>query len=103
RVGDLRFEMAALVGVVFLGIRDVVFGLVFDDAFAHFPGEVETRPLRVALLEFVDDAQRLLVVVEAAVAGHERVERRLTRMAKRRGAGGGRRADGLQQGLLWAT
>ena len=49
------------------------------DAVAHFPREVEAAAV---VLEHVDDAQALLVVVEAA--GHQRVDDALAGVAERR-------------------
>src|SRR6185295_11224593 len=48
------------------------------DAVAHFPREVQSRAV---VLQRVDDAEALLVVVEAA--GHQRVDDALTGMAER--------------------
>ena len=52
---------------------------VLGDAVAHFPGEVQAAAV---VLEHVDDAQALLVVVEAA--GHQPVDDPLAGMAERR-------------------
>ena len=52
---------------------------VLGDAVAHFPGEVQAAAV---VLEHVDDAQALLVVVEAA--GHQRVDDALAGVAERR-------------------
>ena len=52
---------------------------VMRDAVAHFPRQVQ--PLAI-VLEHVDDAQALLIVVESA--GNELVEHPLARMAERR-------------------
>ena len=49
------------------------------DAVAHFPGQVQPLPV---VLEHVDDAQALLVVIEAA--GHERAQHALAGVAERR-------------------
>ena len=48
------------------------------------PGQVEAVEVGVAALERGDDAQRVAVVVEAAVAGHAGVERVLAGVAERR-------------------
>ena len=68
---------------------------MLQDAFAHFERQVEARELGVALLELVDDAQRLQVVLEAAVVAHALVERVLARVAERRVAEIVREADGF--------
>ena len=52
---------------------------VLGDAVAHFPGEVQAAAV---VLEDVDDAQALLVVVEAA--GHQAVDDPLAGVAERR-------------------
>ena len=54
------------------------FGMM-RDAVAHFPGQVQALPI---VLEHVDDAQALLVVIEPA--GDELVEHALARMPERR-------------------
>ena len=56
---------------------------MLEDAVAHLPREVEPAPVA---LEPLDDAQRMLVVPEAAAAAlaQHRVERLLARMAERR-------------------
>ena len=52
---------------------------VTGNAVAHFPGQVQAFAI---VFEHVDNAQALLVVVEAS--GHERTQHPFTRMAKRR-------------------
>src|SRR5262245_35993727 len=48
---------------------------MFDDAFAHFEGEIEAGEFKIAVFELFDDAERVKVVVEpAAVGAHEFVE-----------------------------
>ncbi len=73
-VGDLGFE--AGVGEVELAVGGggVAGGVVFGEAFADFPGEVESGELGVFVLEEFDDAEALAVVFEAAGVGHELVE-----------------------------
>ena len=67
-VDELRLERGALVEEVFgeLGmmVGAVVAG-VLDDAFADAEGEVEAAVGGVALLEVLDDAEGVQVVVEA--------------------------------------
>ena len=60
------------------------------------------RKLGVALLELVDDAQRLQVVLEAAVLAHAVVQRVLAGVAERRVAEVVREADRLGQRLVQA-
>src|SRR5215471_16068059 len=48
---------------------------MFDDAFAHFEGEIEAGKLKVTVFEQFNDAKRVKIVVEAAAVGaHEFVE-----------------------------
>src|SRR5262249_43434843 len=56
---------------------------MLEDAFAAFEREVEPAEARVFVLELVDHAQRLRVVLEAAVGAHARVQRVLPRVAER--------------------
>ena len=37
---------------------------MFNDAFAHFKGEIQAGKARVRILKYLDDAERVLVVVE---------------------------------------
>ena len=53
----------------------VLLPAVLQDALARLEAQVQSVECRVALLEFVDDAQRLQVVLEATVAVHARVQR----------------------------
>ena len=55
---------------------------------------------RVALLQFIDHAQRLQVVLEAAVVAHARIERVLAGVAEGRVAEVVGQADGLGQRLV---
>ena len=58
---------------------------MFDDAFAHFEGEIEPGEIEIALLELFDDAKRMEVVVKAiAVLAHSEVELLFARVAKGR-------------------
>ncbi len=66
--------MPALLGLVAGGIRDIVFGLMLDDSFTHFPSQIEPRKVWIAALQFGDDPQRLAVVVEPAVGCHQPAE-----------------------------
>src|SRR6185437_1243315 len=58
--------------------------IVLDQAFQRFPGEIEAIEIGIAPLQIGDDAQRLGVVVEAAVSGETIVERALAGMAEGR-------------------
>ncbi len=101
-VADLRLEVASQRRVEIPRVRDVILRLMFDDAFARLPGQVEAGEFRVALLKFGDDAQRLLVVVEPAEILHQPVERDLAGVSKRRVSEVVRQADGLDQVLVGA-
>ncbi len=58
---------------------------MLDDALAHLEGEVQPREIEVALLELLDDAQRVQIVVEAvAVLAHAAIELPFARVAERR-------------------
>ena len=50
----------------------------------RFPREVEAVEIRIAAFELGDDAERLRIVVEAAIGKHEPVQLFLPRMAERR-------------------
>ena len=56
---------------------------MLDQALDRFPGQVQAVESRIAALEARDDAQRLRIVVEAAVALHQRIELALAGMAER--------------------
>jgi len=56
--------------------------IMLDEAFQHFPGEVQPVEMRIAALEARHDAQGLGVVVEPAIIAHAIVERILTSMAE---------------------
>jgi hypothetical protein len=75
---------------------------VLEDALARLEGEVQAVVLGVALLQRVDHAQALQVVLEAAVLGHAVVERVLPGVAEGRVAQVVRQGDGLDQVLVQA-
>ncbi len=70
---------------------------VLENAFPRLEHQVEARKIGVLRLEFVDDAQRLQVVLEAAEFPHAVVERILAGMAERRVPEIVREADCLGQ------
>ena len=78
----------------------VLHGAMLEHAFAAFEREIEAGELRVAFLEFIDDSQRLQVVLEAAVFAHAFVERVLAGVAERRVPEVVREADGLGQRFI---
>ncbi len=73
---------------------------VLQDSLARLEGEVQPAEARVALLELVDHAQRLQVVLEAAELAHAIVERVLPRVAERRVAEVVREADRFDEVLV---
>ena len=70
---------------------------MLEDAFAGLEGEVQPVERGVALLELVDHAQGLQVVLEAAVLAHAFVERILAGVAEGRVAEVVREADRFGQ------
>ena len=92
-------DVCALDDAAFLTALQAAFGQVrvmlgrvvarmLDDALAHLEGEVQSGELGVALLEGLDDAQGLQIMVErAAVLLHDAVQHAFTSMAERRVAG----------------
>ena len=70
---------------------------VLQDALAGLEHQVQPRELGVLRFEFVDDTQRLQVVLEAAVITHAGVQRVLTGMTERRVAEVVRQADRFGQ------
>src|SRR5207253_1125415 len=58
--------------------------LMLDDSLSDFPAQVEAGELRIALLEHLEDAQGLAVVLEAAMVGHQLAHGLLAGMAERR-------------------
>ena len=58
---------------------------MLDDSFAHLESKIQAREIEIALLELLDDSQRVKIVIEAvAILAHARVELLLAGMAKRR-------------------
>ncbi len=86
-VDHLRFERRLQVRLVVRELGrdlDVDRRRVLGDSLAHLPGQVQAGKGRVAILEMLDDAQRLPVVVEAAVVDHQAVEDLFTEVPERR-------------------
>ena len=82
-VGHLRFERR-LPAAIRQRHRVLPVRAVLEDALARLVAEVESAETRVALFEQVDDAQRLAIVVEAAVVAHQAVERAFAGVTERR-------------------
>src|SRR4051812_8669254 len=74
--------------------------VVLDDALQGFPGQIEAVEIRIAPFQLGDDAQRLRIVVEAAVFPEASIERPLTGMPERRMAEVMRQRQGLAQILV---
>ena len=75
---------------------------MFPETFADFPREVEAGEAGILLLQFLDDAEALVVVVEAAVRAHQAVERLLPLVAEGRVPEVVRQSDGLGEVLVQA-
>ncbi len=77
-VNQLSFERWALIKKIFrkLGkLRRGVIPRMLDDAFANFKRKIQSGKIEVAMLELLDDAERMQVVIEeAAMRVHEFVE-----------------------------
>ena len=74
-------------------LRRVVIARMLDDAFADLKRQIQAGKIQVALLELLDDAQRLQIVIEAvAVRAQQLVELALSGVAE------GRVADVVHQG-----
>ena len=58
---------------------------MLDDSFAHFEGQVQAGKIEIALLELLDDPQRVQIVIEAlAILAHARIELPFPGVAERR-------------------
>src|SRR5581483_12221319 len=74
--------------------------VVLDQALERLPGKIEAVESGITALELGDDAQALGVVVEAAEAGHGRIERPLAGVAEGWMAEVVRQCQGLGQVLV---
>ena len=96
QIDHLRFERRAEAGQIFVergNFAGSEIAGVLHDAFAHLEGKIQSGEARITLLELIDDAERLNIVIEVvAVAPHLRVERILA------GVGEGRMPDVVGQG-----
>ena len=70
-------------------------GLVLGEAFADFPGKVEAGKAGIFLFEFLDDAQAVEIMLEAAVAFHQSREHGFALVAERRMAEVVRKRNGF--------
>ena len=94
-VRDLRFERGILRVEAGAFARVIVGGVVLHQALAHFPREVQAGEAGILLLQFLDDAQAVAVVLEATVTAHQLVERHLALVPERRMAEVVGERDGL--------
>ena len=89
--GDLR--LSRRMGVQFQIVTRVVIGqregqrrgdrtVMLGDPLQRVPGQVQPVKLGIAALQRGDDLERLRIVIEAAIGGHQRVQRILSGMAK---------------------
>ena len=56
---------------------------VLDEPRAHLPGEVDSIIFGVFDFQFIDNTQRLKIVIESAVVVHDPVQRALSGVAER--------------------
>jgi hypothetical protein len=57
---------------------------MFDDAFAKLESQIEAREIQIALLEMLDDAQGVKIMVESfAILAHSQIKLPLARMPER--------------------
>src|SRR5687768_8368668 len=73
---------------------------MLEDAFTALEAEIQSGKTGVTLLELIDDAQRLQVVLEPAVFAHAFIERVLPGMSERGVPQIVREADGLGERLI---
>ena len=73
---------------------------MLEDALAAFESKVEPVEVGVAVLEFVDDAKRLQVVLKTAEGSHAGIQGILTGMTEWRMTKIMSQADSLRQGLI---
>ena len=87
-IDELRFDRRTLVEQIFRErgkLRRVVIARMFDDAFADFKRQIEAGKIQIALLELLDDPQRLQIVIEAvSMRAQQFIELSFSRVAERR-------------------
>ena len=96
-VGNLRLDHLEWADRVFVQLGAGCRGLMLAQARADFPRQVEPRKIRIALLDDLDGAAALKVVVESALILHEFVQCRLADVAEWTVADVVRESDGLGQ------
>lgn len=82
KIGDLCFERRVFRVETFSFARVIGRVEMFHQTFAHFPREIQTGEPGIFLLEFFDDAQAVMVVLETAVSLHQAAEHRFAAMTE---------------------
>lgn len=87
-VDELSFERRAEIEEIFREFRKlqrrIVAGML-DDALANLEGEIEAGEIEIAMLELLDDAEGMEVVVEAGtVSAHQLIQLAFAGVAERR-------------------
>ena len=71
---------------------------MFDDSFPHLKGEIQARKFEIALLEMLDDPQRVEIVIEkVAIGAHALIQLPLAGVAERRVADVVHEREGFSQ------
>src|SRR6202035_984625 len=88
KIDQLRFKRRAPARQVLIKLNNFA-GLkvarMFGHAFTHLEGQIQAREASVALLEFLDDSERMNVVIEPlAEAAHLPVQLLFSGVSKRR-------------------
>ena len=96
-VRDLRFERGGF-GLKPLALSGmIVAGKVLGQTLAHFPGKVQSGEAGIFLLQLLDHAQALAVVLKPAVIFHQLVQYHLAFVPERGVTEVVRQRDGLRQ------
>ncbi len=86
QIDELRFERRPFIEQVFGELRKFRGGIVprmLDDSLAHLERKIQPREIEIALLELLDDAERVEIMIEAAaVLAHARIEPAFARVAE---------------------
>src|SRR5438034_8618368 len=81
---------------------ELVKTLMFLQTLAHFERQIETRKIRVSILQQLDHSQTLAVVVEPAMTAHAFGQHLLAGVAKRRMSQVVRKGDGFREIFIQA-
>ena len=88
QIDQLRFERRAFIEQIFGELRKFrgeIIARMLDDSFAHFEGQIQSGKIQIALLEFLDDVQRMQIVIETiAVLAHAQIELAFAGVTERR-------------------